>query len=340
MILFLLILVEEDIFKPELPTLMIKPEESWVYSMEEDWINLALSPEYYHLLNVSIGNLRIQSVGDRDFAEHYSLLSSINSISYGLQVEHTIWDEKKVIQAEGFKWIYYRSNLILGWLEGANIEDSLIYSGGIRYYHSFPSLSLGGWVNYLDTPDYGIILTFKDYRIEVGLVRRCAGYIGNWGDIKVGRFRDRFPTVFFPIENACPKTIEYYGVSIHCFNLEISAGRRNYYTYGEDTLRWGEGECYFANLGMEWERFGLDLAYQDKGMVEKYGRAFLKGKLGFLGYKFSATGFSDPIRYLSGGIELWLDNKFSPFITARNISYNPSGELLNPSYYIGIRYVH
>lgn len=340
MIILFLILVEEDIFEPKLPAPIIEPKVSWVYSMDENWINIALAPDRYHLSSAKIGNVRILSIKQKDFSEHYTLSSSIRSISYKLQLEYTNWDGKRITKANGWKWIYYKSNLFLSWMEGVNIEDSLLIGGGVRYYHAFPSFSVGCWINYLNTPDYGITLIHKGYRVEFGIVRRCVGYTGDWGDVKVGRFRDRFPTIFFPLKKAYPRYLEYYGAKINLFNLDIIVGRKNYYTKGIDTLQWEEGECYFTNARMELGHFGFSFSYQKKGLVKSFGNAYFRGRVDWLGYELSLRGFSKPMRYLSGGLSIWIENNLSPFISVRNISYSPSHELLSPVYYIGIHYAH
>ncbi len=340
MILLVLILVEEDIFKPKLPPPIIKPEVSWVYSMDENCINLALGYDFYHLISAKVEDFRISSLKDRDYSEHYSLSSSISSISYKVLLEHTTWDQKKMTKAESWKWLYYKSNLLLTWVEGVNIEDSLFYGGGIRYYHSFPPLWVGCWLNHLNTPDYGVIITHKGYRIEFGMKRRYVGYTGDLGNIKIGRFRDRFPTVFFPIEKAYPKYLEFYGAEINLLNLTMTLGRRDFYTEGSDTLRWKEGECYFIDTRMEWNRFGFLFSYQNEGIVKNYGKAYLRGNVDWLGYELSLTGLSQPKKYLTCGVSLWLDNEFSPLIAVRNISYSSSLELLSPTYYIGIHYAY
>ncbi len=340
MILIFLILVEEDIFEPELPIPGIEPNVSWVYSMEKNSLNLALGNNFYHLLNVKTNKLKILSLKGRDFSEHYLLSSSLESISYNLTLEHTFWNDVKMTKVKGWKWLYSNSNLVIGWIEGIRVEDSLLYGGGFRCYHSFPSLSVGFWMSHLDIPDYGVIFALNYFRVELGMKKRCIGYIGDWGDVKIGRFKDRFPTVFFPLKRSYPRYLEYYGTNINLFNLNVKAGRRDYYTQGIDTLKWIEGECYFITLEMEYNLFGFSISYQNNGIVKGYGKAYLKGNVNWLDYELYITGFSDPIEYLTGGLSLKLSNKFSPFVAVRNLSYSSSNDLLSPVYFIGIHYVH
>ncbi|MCK4420483.1 hypothetical protein KAW48_01700 [candidate division WOR-3 bacterium] len=340
MILLALIMVEEDIFEPELPLPEIKPTLAWIYRMDVNRIKVGVNRDRYHLLSAKFGCFRICSIKERDFAEHYSLSSSVQSVSYRIHLDHQNWDRKRVTQVEGWKWIYYDSNLLLGWVDGVHYEDSLLWAWGVRYYSSFPSISVGGWMNYKDTPDFGVILQYSGFRIEYGKERRCAGYIGSLGDIKVGRFRDWFPTTFFPLKDQYPRVLAYYGARIHLSMLEITAGRRDYYISESDTLQWVEGNCYFSTIRMEGRRFGFLVTYQQEGIVKGYGSAYLSGNVGWLGYGFSLTGFSHPKRYTTGSISLWCETEISPFASIRNISYSREEDLLNPVYYIGVHCVY
>ena len=340
MILILLILVEEDIFQPELPTIKIEPNVNWVYNIEKNYFDIALGSSFYHLLNSKIGKLELYSLKNRDYSEHYYLQSKLSSISYNLSFEHTIWDNIKMTELEGWKWVYSNSNLIIGLIECIKVEDSLLYGGGIRYYHSFQGLTSGFWINHFNTPDYGLILAYKDYRIEFGKIDKNIGLIEDWGYLKMGKFRDRFPSIFFPLKEPYPRYIPYYGTKINLFNITMTAGKRNYHTYGADTLKWIKGECYFFNLQMEINRFGFSFSYKNNGIVKGYGMVYFKGSVGLLEYEISILGLSGPIDYFTGGFSLNMKNKFSPFITVRNLSYSTTDELLNPVYLIGIHYVN
>ncbi|MEA1913109.1 MAG: hypothetical protein U9N06_04650 [candidate division WOR-3 bacterium] len=341
MILLALILVEEDKFEPKLPTPEIKPNVSWVYSMKKDWFYGAVEPHLdYHLFSLALGDFRILSLHERDFADHYSLEFSLGSLSYNFKADYTNWNDKEIKRLEGWKWFSYGSNLFFTWTEGMNFGDSTLYGGGIRYYHSFPNLFWGGWVNYLDTPDYGSIVQYRGFRVELGVERRCAGYIGDLGNIKVGKFRDRFPSVFFPLRDFYPRILNFYGTKINILDLKITAGRRYYYTKGRETLQWKKGISDFAIFGMEKKHLGFQFVYQTRGAVKEFGKAYHTGSIRFLCYRVSLTGYLTPLKYLSSGLSIWTENKFSPFVSIRNISWSPNKDLMEPLYYIGIHYVH
>jgi hypothetical protein len=154
----------------------------------------------------------------------------------------------------------------------------------------------------------------------------------------LGRFRDRFPTFFYPIENFFPKVIVFYGTRINIFDFNFIGGRKYLYAVGEDTLSWKEGKVYFADIHLEKEKFGFKYFYQNKGALREYGEIHLNCALGFIGSQVCLTGYLTPRKFITGGFSLYLRTKISPFFSIRNLSWAPESNFQKPVYYLGLRY--
>jgi hypothetical protein len=339
MLIFLLILVEEDIFNPILPPPKVEPEVEWFKKLEKNWINVALNREIdYNFVAFKFRELTLESLNKRDFTNHYSLKASLQSLSYNLQTNYVEWDRSRYSNTTGWKWFSEDQSYFLGWFETFSSEDSVTADLGVRLYQFFEPFFIGGWANYKESLDYGLIMQIFYLRGELGKERKCVGFVNDWGEIKLGRFRDRFPTFFFPIENFFPKVIVFYGASINIFDFNFIGGRKYLYAVGEDTLSWEEGKVYFADIHLEKEKFGFKYFYQNKGVLREYGEIHLNSGLGIVGSQLCLTGYLTPRRFIAGGFSLYLRTKISPFFSIKNLSWAPESNFQKPVYYLGIRY--
>ena len=339
MLIFLLILVEEDIFNPILPPPEVDPEVEWFKKTEKNWINVALNREVdYNFAAFKFRELSLESLKERDFTDHYSLKASLKSVSYNLQTNYTEWDNIRFSKTTGWKWLSEDQSYFLGWFEVFGCQDSVIPDLGVRFYQFFKPFFIGGWTNYKGSMDYGLTIQVYGLRGEFGRERRCVGFVNDYGEIKVGRFRERFPIVFYPIERFIPKVTLFYGTRIDAFNFKIFGGRKYFYSEGEDALSWREGKTYFANIEFEKERFGFRYFYQNRGLVRGFGKIHANGGLGIIGSEVFLSGYLTPRKFITGGFSLWLRTKVSPFFSLRNLSWAPEDNFQKPVYYLGIRY--
>jgi hypothetical protein len=339
MLILLLLFVEEDIFNPILPSPEVDPEVEWFKKIEKNWINVALNREVdYNFVAFKFRELSLESLKKRDFADHYSLKASLKSLSYNLQSSYVEWDDVRFSKTTGWKWLSEDQSYFLGWFEVLGGEDSVTADLGVRFYQFFRPVFIGGWVNYKESLDYGLTMQVYGLRGEFGKERRCIGFVNDWGEIKIGKFRDRFPIVFYPLEDFFPKVGVFYGTRINALNFKITGGRKHFYAEGEDALIWREEKVYFANIQFEKERFGFQYFYQDKGLVREFGEIHANGGLGIIGSEVSLTGYLTPKKYITGGFSLWLRTKISPFFSLRNLSWAPEDNFWEPVYYLGIRY--
>ncbi len=339
MLIFLLILVEEDIFNPILPPPEVEPEVEWFKKIENNWINVALNKEVdYNFVAFKFRELALESLNKRDFTDHYSLKASLQSLSYNLRSSYVEWDDIRFSKTTGWKWFSEDQSYFLGWFEAFHCQDSVTADLGVRFYQLFRPFFIGGWANYKESLDYGLIMQVYGLRGEFGKERKCVGFVNDWGEIKVGRFRDRFPAVFYPIEDFFPRVRVFYGAKINTFSFRIIGGRKYFYAEGEDILSWREGKVYFANIEFEKEKFGFQYFYQNKGVLKEFGEIHLNGSLGIIGSQVCLTGFLTPKKFVTGGFSLWLRTTVSPFISLRNLSWAPEDNFQKPVYYLGIRY--
>jgi hypothetical protein len=341
MLILFLLFVEEDIFRPVLPTPEIKPELEWFKNMEENWMHMALNRDLdYNFIAFKFRDLEFESLNNRDFAEHYSLRASLKSLSYNLQSSYTKWDDIRFSETKGWKWVAEDGSFLLTWFDAFSSQDSLTVDVGLRFYQLVSPFFFGGWLDYKESLDYGLIVQIVGLRGEIGKQTGCIGWVSECGEIKIGKFRERFPIVFYPLERFSPRVGDFYGARINMFNLKITGGKK--YSYTEENagmLEWIENEVYFANIEFDKERFGFQYFYQNKGMFTKFGEIHAKSSLGFLDSEVSLTGYLTPRKYLTGGFSLWLKTSFSPFFSLKNLSWAPAAEnFQDPVYYIGIRY--
>lgn len=339
MLIFLLILVEEDLFNPVLPPPEIEPEVEWFRKIEKNWINVALNREIdYNLVAFKFRNLSLESLNERDFTDHYRIKASAKSLSYNLQTNYVEWDGIRFSKTSGWKWLAEEKSYFLGWFEAFSCQDSVAADFGARFYPLVRPFFLGGWINYKESLDYGLILQIRFLRGELGKERQCVGFVNDWGEIKAGKFRERFPIVFYPLESFFPKVGVFYGTRINLFDFKIIGGRKYFYAEGDDILHWVDGEVYFGNIQFEKENFGFQYFYQDKGMVRQFGEIHANGGLGIIGSQVCLTGYLTPRKYITGGFSLWFRSKFSPFFSIRNLSWAPENAFREPVYYLGVRY--
>lgn len=339
MFILLLIFVEEDVFNPVLPPPEIEPDITWFKEIEKDWINMAFNRDVdYNFVAFKFREITLKSISHRDFVDHYSFKGSLKSLSYNLNAEYIKWDRIRFSKTSGWKWIEEDQSYSLGWFEAFSCQDSVSIDLGARFYQLFNPFFMGGWFNYRENLDYGLILQLYFLRGEFGRVRQCAGFVNEWGEIKVGKFRDRFPMIFFPVEEFFPKVGVFYGTRIHFFDLEIAGGKKYFYADGENSLSWKDGKVYFAHLQFEKENFGFEFFYQNKGMFRKFGEVHANSGLGIIGSEFCLTGYLTPKKYITGGVSLWLNTRLSPFVSLRNLSWAPEDKFLEPVYYVGLRY--
>lgn len=339
MLILLLLFVEEDVFTPVLPIPEVEPKIEWYKEIDRNWINLAANRKIdYNYAAFKFYDIDFESLMGRDFSDRYSLEASIKSMSYSLKADYVYWDEVDFLKTEGWKWLFEDGQYLLGWFETYSSHDSIVADIGIRLYQVVGPFFIGGWTNYRERMDYGLTVQIAGLRGELGKERKCFGFVNDLGEIKAGRFRERFPMVFYPREKFMPKVGVFDGARINFLNFKIDGGRKYIYAEGEDTLNWTKGETYFANVRFERDRFGFQYFYQEKGLIRKYGNFYAIGSLGFLESKISLTGYLTPRKYITGGFSLWLKTKISPFVSLSNLSWDPDNHLREPIYYVGIRY--
>ena len=339
MLIILLIFVEEDIFKPVLPAPNIEPEVEWFEKIEKNWINAALNKDIdYNFAAFKFKELTLESINNRDFADHRRIKASLKSLSYNLHTDYSEWNGIRFWKTTGWKWGSEDMSYFLGWFETFGSQDSVTFDLGARFYQLFEPLFIGGWVNYKESLDYGLILQIPYLRGEMGKERRCVGFVSDYAEIKVGRFRERFPLIFYPALDFFPKVKVFYGTSINLFGFEFIGGKKYSYADGKDTLTWKEGKVYFGNIQFNKENFGFHYFYQNKGMIRQFGEIKATYGLSIIGSEVSLVGYSTPRKYITGGFSLWLRTNFSPFLSVRNLSWSPEDAFLKPIYYLGIRY--
>ncbi len=339
MLIFLLILVEEDIFNPVLPPPEIKPELEWFKEIEENWINVGLNRKTdYNLISFKFQELTFQSLSERDFADHYHIHASLKSLSYNLETSYIEWDEIRFSNTSGWKWLSEDQSYFLGWFETYGNWDSITADLGARFYQTFNPFFIGGWVNYKESMDYGLIMQLYFLRGEFGKERKCVGFVNEYGEIKIGRFRERFPMIFYPLAEFFPEVQIFYGTKINFLGFNIIGGKKYFYAEGNDTLSWREGKVYFANLEYKKENFGFQYFYQNEGSLREYGELYVNVGLGILRSRLCLTGYLTPKKFVAGGFSLYLKTKVSPFFCLRNLSWVPGSDFREPVYYVGIRY--
>jgi hypothetical protein len=339
MLILLLIFVEEDIFKPVLPAPDIEPEIEWFDQIEKNWINAALNVDIdYNFVAFRFKELTLESLNKRDFADHQQIKASLKSLSYNLETDYSEWNSVRFWKTKGWKWGSEDMSYFLGWFETFGNQDSVTYDLGARFYQLFKPVFVGGWVNYKETLDYGAILQISYLRGELGKERRCVGFVNDHGEIKVGRFRERFPLVFYPVQDFFPNVRVFYGTRINFFGFEFIGGRKYSYADGNDILNWKEGITYFGKIQFEKENFGFQYFYQNKGTVEQFGEIHANYVLGIIESEVSLVGYSTPKKYITGGFSLWLRGIFSPFVSVKNLSWASEETFMKPVYYLGIRY--
>ena len=339
MLILVLLFVEEDIFVPVLPNPEVKPEIEWFNKVDRNWINLASNRRIeYNYAAVKFYDLEIESLRNRDFCDHYSLKASVKSLSYYLKTDYIYWKDIDFSKTEGWKWFSEEGGYLLGWFEAYSSHDSVTADFGVHFYQLLGPFYIGGWSNYMESLDYGLVVQLMGLRGEFGKGRRCVGLVNDLGEIKAGRFRERFPVVFYPMENSMPRVGVFHGARVNFLGFKFDGGRKYIYAEGEDTLSWLEGETYFANMEFERENFGVQYFCQDKGIIKRFGKIYAISRLGFFESKVSLTGYLTPRKYLTGGISLWLKTKVSPFVSFSNLSWVPDDDFLKPVYYVGIRY--
>jgi len=339
MLVLFLLFVEEDVFTPELPSPEVKPEVEWFSKIERNWINMALNREVdYNYAALKFHGLNVESVSERDFADHYQLKASLKSLSYTLNSNYTKWDDFRFSKTTGSKWLLEEGRFLLAWFEAFSFQDSLAADVEVRFYQLVSPFFIGGWANYKESVDYGLIVQVSSLRGELGKERRCVGFVNDYGEIKMGRFRDRFPSVFYPIQSFIPRVRVFHGARINIFSFKIDGGRKYFYTEGEEILGWKKGEVYFANIEFDREKFGFQYFHQNKGAIREFGKIHASSDLGFIGSEVSLTGYRTPRKYLTGGFSLWLRTRISPFVSLRNLSWSPGDDFQGPVYYLGIRY--
>jgi len=339
MLILILLFVEEDVFVPVLPNPEVKPEIEWFNKIERNWINLASNREIdYNYAAFKFCDLEFESLRERDFSDHYRLRASIKSLSYSLKTDYVYWDDIEFSKTTGWKWFLEEGGYLLSWFEAYSFRDSIIADVGMRFYQLLGPFFIGGWTNYRESLDYGLTVQFVGLRGELGKERRCVGLVNDLGEIKAGRFRERFPVVFYPVENLMPRVGVFHGARINFLDFKFDGGRRYIYAEGEDTLSWREGEAYFANIEFERKNFGFQYFCQDRGLIRRFGKVYATGRLGFFESKISLTGYLTPKKYITGGFSLWLTTKISPFVSLSNLSWAPNDNFREPVYYVGIRY--
>jgi hypothetical protein len=339
MLILILLFVEEDVFVPVLPKPEVEPEIEWFRKIEKNWINLASNRKVdYNYAAFKFCDLEFESLRARDFSDNYHLKASIKSLSYSLTTDYIYWDDIDFSKTVGSKWFLEEGGYLLGWFEAYSLHDSIVADVGVRFYQLLGPFFIGGWTNYRERLDYGLAIQLAGFRGELGKERRCVGLVNDLGEIKAGRFRDRFPLVFYPVENFMPRVGIFHGARINFLDFKFDGGRKYIYAEGEDTLRWIKGEAYFANIEFERESFGFQYYWQDKGLIRRFGEAYAIGRLGFLEAKISLTGYLTPKKYVTGGFSLWLTTKISPFVSLYNLSWVPDDDFRKPVYYVGIRY--
>jgi hypothetical protein len=343
MLIIFLLFVEEDVFRPVLPSPEIKPELEWFKNMEENWINMALNKDVnYNLVSFKFRDFEFESLNKRDFRDHYSLRASLKSPSYNLHSNYTKWDGIRFSETEGWKWISDEGSLLLTWFDAFSFQDSLTADVGLRFYQLVSPFFIGGWLDYKESLDFGLIVQIVDLRGELGKETGCVGWVNEYGEIKVGKFRERFPVAFYPLEGFAPRVRDFYGARINMFAFRITGGRKYFYEEENDgRFEWIEEEVYFANIEFDKERLGFQYFYQSKGLFTRFGEFHAISSLGLLGSEISLTGYITPRKYLTGGFSLWLKTRLSPFFSVRNLSWAPAEEKFkDPVYYLGIRYAY
>jgi hypothetical protein len=222
MLIILLLFVEEDVFRPLLPSPEIKPELEWFKNMEENWINMALNRDAgYNFVAFKFRDLKFESLKERDFADHYLLNASLNSVSYNLQSSYTKWDGIRFSETRGWKWILDEGSFLLSWFDAFSFRDSLTADVGVRFYQLVSPFFIGGWLDYKESLDYGLIVQIVGLRGEVGKETGCVGWVNEYGEIKIGKFRERFPVVFYPLEGFTPRVKYFHGARINMFDFRI-----------------------------------------------------------------------------------------------------------------------
>lgn len=339
MLLLALLMVEEDIFKPELPAPEVEPRTGYVGIISDNWINLGINHDYLHLISFKFSSLKLRSKHFNDFEEVYNLDARLDGYSYGLHLTHRVREKKLISELKMWKWFYYNSNLLTGWTEGIYNRDTIMYTGGIRFYHDFPTITVGGWSNYRKNFDAGVILQLKGFRLEFGKERKCGGFIHEQGSIKAGRFRDFYPFAMFPLEDIIPEILNFHGVKINTPVIELTSGRWYYYSSMEnDKFVWEKGETYFALLKIHLKPLSLSVGHKTRGILKNFACIQLEDEIGWLGFNISAEGSYKPDRFVSGGLSIWLNRNISPFISVNNISYSPDIEMKYPDYYVGFHF--
>ena len=339
MLILLLLFVEEDIFSPVLPPPEVEPKLEWFKEIEKNWINVGANRQTdYHIVSFKFRELFLESIKERDFTDHYHIQSSLKSLSYNLQTNYIEWDTISFSKISGWKWLSEDQSYFLGWFETYGNRDSITADLGARFYQSFNPFFIGGWVNYKESIDYGLIMQLSFLRGELGKERKCFGFVNEYGEIKFGRFRERFPMFFYPLEDFFPEVKGFLGTKINFSGFNIVGGKKYFYEEGNDTLSWREGEVYFVNLKYEKENLGFQYFYQNQGSLREYGECHVNLGWGIVGSRLSLTGYLTPKKFVTGGFALYLKTRVSPFFSLRNISWAPENEFLEPVYYVGIRY--
>ncbi|MEO0293019.1 MAG: hypothetical protein ABIN61_02215 [candidate division WOR-3 bacterium] len=345
MLIIFLLFVEEDTFSPILPKPEIKPKIDWFREIEQIWVNMGIDRDLdYYIGNFKYRDLIFEIQKERDFAPHYSIEAFIKTLSFTFKSNYIEWNKIRSSKTNGWKWFGDDRSFLLLWLENMSFQDSTSTDGGFRFYQVTGPFYLGGWVSYRERIDYGVSLQFGFLRGELGKETMCINFVTEYGEIKGGKFRERFPMVYFPLEGFLTHVKSFYGVEINMLDLKIIGGRKysyvDSYIEEEKTLKWKEGESYFANIEFNREDLGIKCFYQNKGYFTGFGELYATTNLWLLGSQFSLTGYLTPKKYIRGGISLWLRAKFSPFISIKNLSWAKEVPFQDPICYIGIRYVN
>jgi hypothetical protein len=339
MLIFLLLFVEEDIFDPVLPPPEVEPELEWFKEREKNWINVGLNRKTdYNLVSFKFRELTFKSISERNFTDDYHIQASLRSLSYNLEASYIEWDTSRFSKTSGWKWLSEDQSYFLGWFETYGNGDSITADLGARFYQAFNPFFIGGWANYKESIDYGLIMQLYFLRGEFGKERKCIGFVNEYGEIKAGRFRNRFPMVFYPLEDFFPKVKVFYGTKINFFDFNIIGGKKYFYPVGNDTLSWIEEKVYFTSFRYEKENLGFQYFYQNKGSLREYGELHVDVDWGIVGSQLFLTGYLTPRKFVTGGFSLYLKTSISPFFSLRNLSWAPENNFREPVYYVGIRY--
>ncbi|MEJ2567260.1 MAG: hypothetical protein P8Z50_00035, partial [candidate division WOR-3 bacterium] len=305
MLIFLLLFVEENIFEPVLPPPEVEPELEWFKEIEKNWISVGLNRETdYNLVSFRFRELTLESISERNFTDDYHIEASLKSLSYNIEASYIEWDTIRFSKASGWKWLSEDQSYLIGWFETYVNRDSIAADLGARFYQAFNPFFIGGWTNYRESVDYGLIMQLYFLRGEFGKERRCLGFVSEYGEIKFGRFRERFPMIFYPLENFFPKVKVFYGTKINFFGFNIMGGKKYFYAEGSDTLSWKEGKVYFANFEYEKENFGFQYFYQNEGSLREYGELYMNLGWGIIGSRLYLNGYLTPRKFVTGGLSL------------------------------------